>query len=65
MSVAVQVDPEIRRDTASASGARIVTDGKFLRAGGERFLVKGGRKARLRPTEGSFPPMRQIAADFL
>jgi beta-galactosidase/beta-glucuronidase len=66
VSVAVQVDPEIRRGAASAAGARIVTDGKFLRAGGERFLVKGVTYGTFAPdAEGyQFPPMGQIAEDF-
>ena len=66
MSFAVQVDPEVRRDTASAPGARIVTDGKFLHAGDGRFLVKGVTYGTFAPdAEGyQFPPMRQIAEDF-
>ena len=66
MSVAVQVDPEVRPGTASASDARIVTDGKFLRAAGERFLVKGVTYGTFAPdAEGyQFPPMRQVAEDF-
>src|SRR4029453_7895867 len=60
------VDPEVRRDTASASDARIVTDGKFLRAGDERFLVKGVTYGTFAPDAEAyqFPPMRQIAEDF-
>ena len=66
MSVAVQVDPEVQRDTASASGAHVVADGKFLRAGDERFLVKGVTYGTFAPDgEGyQFPPMRQVAEDF-
>ena len=66
MSVAVQVDPVVRRDTASPSGVRIVTDGKFLRAGDERFLVKGVTYGTFAPDAGGyqFPAMRQVAEDF-
>ena len=66
MTVSVQVDPEVPRGATSASGARIETDGKFLRAGDERFLVKGVTYGTFAPdAEGyQFPPMRQIAEDF-
>ena len=66
MSVAVEVDREVRRDSASGSGVKIVTDGKFLRAGDERFLVKGVAYGTFAPdAEGSqFPAIRQIAEDF-
>jgi len=56
VTTAVQPDAEVRRRTAAASSARIVTDGKFLRIppsanapGGDRFLVKG-------VTYGTFAP---------
>ena len=65
VSVAVQVDREIRRETASASGARLVTDGKFP-ARWRRAISRQGREY------GTFAPMptgissagRQIAEDF-
>ena len=40
MSTAVQAESDVRRETRIPSSMRIVTEGKFLRAGDERFLVK-------------------------
>jgi len=56
----------VRRSTQPASAARIATDGKFLRAGDERFLVKGVTYGTFAPdAEGyQFPPLPQIAVDF-
>ena len=66
MTTAVQPDPEVRRETRPTSAARIVTDGKFLRAGDERFLVKGVTYGTFAPdAEGyQFPSLQQAAADF-
>ena len=56
----------MRRSTQPASAARIATDGKFLRAGDERFLVKGVTYGTFAPdAEGyQFPSIQQIASDF-
>src|SRR5580765_3438333 len=45
---------------------RIVTEGKFLRAGDERFLVKGVTYGTFAPDADGyqFPPLPQVAADF-
>ncbi len=66
VSTAVQAAPEARRDRAPASAARVVADGKFLRAGDERFLVKGVTYGTFAPdSQGyQFPPLPQIARDF-
>jgi GT2 family glycosyltransferase/DNA-binding beta-propeller fold protein YncE len=66
VTTAVQPDPEVRRETRPAPAARIATDGKFLRAGDERFLVKGVTYGTFAPdAEGyQFPPLPQVAADF-
>jgi len=66
VSTAVQAAPDLRRDTAPARAARIVADGKFLRTGDERFLVKGVTYGTFAPdAEGyQFPPAQQIARDF-
>ena len=66
MSIAVQPDSEVRREPRPASAARIVTDGKFLRLGDERFLVKGVTYGTFAPDlQGyQFPSIQQIAADF-
>ena len=56
----------MRRSTQPASAARIATDGKFLRAGDERFLVKGVTYGTFAPDADGyqFPPIHQIASDF-
>ncbi|HMF99265.1 MAG TPA: glycosyltransferase [Vicinamibacterales bacterium] len=66
MTTAVRVDSDVRRSTSAATTARIATDGKFLRAGDERFLVKGVTYGTFAPDgEGcQFPPIQQVAADF-
>ena len=66
MSTAVQADSEVRRETRPASTARIVTEGKFLRAGDDRFLVKGVTYGTFAPdAQGyQFPSLQQAAADF-
>src|SRR5262245_35836279 len=66
MSTAVQAAPEARRESAPASAARIVTDGKFLRSGDDRFLVKGVTYGTFAPDANGhqFPPAGQVADDF-
>ncbi len=66
MSTAVQADPAVSPEVTPVSGTRIVADGKFLRAGDERFLVKGVTYGTFAPdTDGyQFPPLPQIAEDF-
>src|SRR5207245_1002250 len=49
VSTAVQAVRDVRRDAARQSNARVAADGKFLRLGNERFLVKG-------VTYGTFAP---------
>jgi GT2 family glycosyltransferase/sugar lactone lactonase YvrE len=71
VSTAVQVDAETQHQTAPASAAGVVTDGKFLRlaadgAPGQRFLVKGVTYGTFAPDADGyqFPPPRQVADDF-
>ena len=66
MSTAVQTPSEARPEPATRTVARIVRDGKFLRCGDERFLVKGVTYGTFAPdAEGyQFPPPQQIAEDF-
>jgi len=66
VTTAVQPDPEVRRDARPVPAARIATDGKFLRAGDERFLVKGVTYGTFAPdAQGyQFPSLQQVAADF-
>lgn len=66
MSTAVQAVPDFRRDTAPAPAARIVADGKFLRAGDDRFLIKGVTYGTFAPDADGyqFPAAQQIADDF-
>ena len=66
MSTAVQAGFEVRHGRSTASHARLAADGKFLRLGPERFLVKGVAYGTFTPdAEGrQFPCPRQIADDF-
>jgi O-antigen biosynthesis protein len=66
VTTAVQPDPEVRLETRPAPATRIAADGKFLRAGDERFLVKGVTYGTFAPdAQGyQFPPLPQVAADF-
>ena len=66
MSTIVQDRQEVLSDRPPALCARVVTDGKFLRAGNERFLVKGVTYGTFAPDADGyqFPPPRQIAEDF-
>jgi GT2 family glycosyltransferase len=66
VSTLVQADPPIRREPRPVSTARIAADGKFLRVGDERYLVKGVTYGTFAPDaqDNQFPPSRQIAEDF-
>ena len=74
MSTAVQADPEVRAHATPELAARIVTDGKFLRAetpgaeaaDGVRFLVKGVTYGTFAPDADGyqFPALHQVAEDF-
>ena len=66
MTKTLQIDPAIHGGPASRAVARIVADGKFLLAGGDRFLVKGVTYGTFAPdAEGyQLPPLRQVANDF-
>ena len=74
MSTAVQADSEVRTHATPELAARIVTDGKFLRADspgasgadGVRFLVKGVTYGTFAPDSDGyqFPPLHRIAEDF-
>jgi GT2 family glycosyltransferase len=65
-TTALQADPEVRRDTPPAPAVRIAADGKFLRAGADRFLVKGVTYGTFAPDADGyqFPPRDRIAEDF-
>jgi GT2 family glycosyltransferase/DNA-binding beta-propeller fold protein YncE len=66
VTTAVQDRIKIREQRASVSHARLATDGKFLRAGQERFLIKGVTYGTFAPdtTGYQFPTPPQVAADF-
>jgi GT2 family glycosyltransferase/DNA-binding beta-propeller fold protein YncE len=66
VTTAVHADSNVRRETHPASTARIATDGKFLRVGDERFLVKGVTYGTFAPDADGyqFPPLPQVVADF-
>ena len=66
MSTVIQATAAVRREPTPASAAPITTDGKFLRAGDERFLIKGVTYGTFAPDgQGyQFPPLPQVAEDF-
>ena len=66
MSTLVQTDPHVRREPRPVPAERIAADGKFLRVGNERYLVKGVTYGTFAPdAQGyQFPSPQQIAEDF-
>jgi GT2 family glycosyltransferase/sugar lactone lactonase YvrE len=66
VSIALQADPTVGRAATLAADARIVADGKFLRAGHERFLIKGVTYGTFAPDADGyqFPSQERIAEDF-
>ncbi|HEY7284149.1 MAG TPA: hypothetical protein VH497_01810, partial [Vicinamibacterales bacterium] len=66
MTTAVQADLSMPPRAADVSSAKVVADGKFLRAGSERFLIKGVTYGTFAPDADGyqFPSVRQIHADF-
>src|SRR5262249_41215478 len=66
VSTSVQTEPAAPRSVRPASDTRVVADGKFLRAGDERFLVKGVTYGTFAPGDDGyqFPSLQQIAKDF-
>jgi GT2 family glycosyltransferase/DNA-binding beta-propeller fold protein YncE len=57
---------EEREDRTPIAGVEVAADGKFLLAGGERFLVKGVTYGTFAPDAHGyqFPPPAQVAKDF-
>jgi GT2 family glycosyltransferase/sugar lactone lactonase YvrE len=66
VSTALQVEPRLRKKLAPLADARISADGKFLRIGDERLLVKGVTYGTFAPdAQGyQFPSLDQISDDF-
>lgn len=66
MSTAVQASPTVLQDPNPATTVRIAADGKFLRAGDARFLLKGVTYGTFAPDADGyqFPALPQIAEDF-
>ena len=66
MTTALQAPLEIREDRAPLSGARLTANGKFLRAGDDRFLIKGVTYGTFSPdaTGYQYPRPQQVAEDF-
>ena len=67
MNIAVPTQaPLIPGATTPSLNTRIAADGKFLRAGDERFLVKGVTYGTFAPDEAGyqFPAIKQVSADF-
>jgi GT2 family glycosyltransferase/DNA-binding beta-propeller fold protein YncE len=66
VNTAVQADALATHDQVRTSAERVAADGKFLRAGDERFLVKGVTYGTFAPdAQGyQFPPPSRVAEDF-
>jgi GT2 family glycosyltransferase len=66
LSTVVQADPVVPRRPAEVSAAKVVADGKFLRAGADRFLVKGVTYGTFAPDADGcqFPPLSRVSEDF-
>ena len=66
MSTIVEAQSDVRRESRTPLTARIATEGKFLRVGDERFLVKGVTYGTFAPDANGyqFPSLQQITADF-
>ncbi|MQA29255.1 MAG: glycosyltransferase [Luteitalea sp.] len=67
VNIAVPARPDIRPDATTPSlGGRTTADGKFLRADGGRFLVKGVTYGTFAPDAAGYqlPAPQQNAADF-
>ncbi|MEQ1730201.1 MAG: glycoside hydrolase family 2 TIM barrel-domain containing protein, partial [Vicinamibacterales bacterium] len=67
MSTVVQADQAFSPvDTAVPPVERVAIDGKFLRAGTDRFLIKGVTYGTFAPDAGGyqFPPLAQLTEDF-
>jgi len=66
LSIAVQDARDVPAADASRSYARVSTDGKFLKAGSERFLVKGVTYGTFAPDADGyqFPCLKQVSEDF-
>jgi GT2 family glycosyltransferase/DNA-binding beta-propeller fold protein YncE len=66
VNTAVQTESALHRWPRTAAAGRLATDGKFLRAGSERFLVKGVTYGTFAPDPRGvqFPGLHQIESDF-
>ena len=67
MSISVQADPAASpADTAIPPVERVAIDGKFLRAGTDRFLIKGVTYGTFAPDADGyqFPAIARITEDF-
>ncbi len=67
MSIALQADPAVRpARSAAPTDHRVSVDGKFLRIGDDRFLIKGVTYGTFAPDADGyqFPAIAQIDEDF-
>ena len=66
MKTAVQADALATHDQVRTSAERVAADGKFLRAGDERFLIKGVTYGTFAPdAQGyQFPSPSRVSKDF-
>jgi GT2 family glycosyltransferase len=66
VTTAIQPGPAAREDRTPIVGARVVSDGKFLRCDDARFLLKGVTYGTFAPDADGyqFPSPQRIAEDF-
>src|SRR6185436_17286168 len=66
VTTAVQTRLEVREDRTPVSHVRVAADGKFLRVGDERVLIKGVTYGTFAPDVrgDQFPDARRVAEDF-
>ncbi|MBS1818007.1 MAG: glycosyltransferase [Acidobacteria bacterium] len=66
MSIALQADPAPPPAASTPGAQRVATDGKFLRTGDDRFLIKGVTYGTFAPDENGyqFPPLERVEQDF-
>jgi GT2 family glycosyltransferase len=66
LTTAVQAEPTPQHEISPSPLAKVVADGKFLRAGEHRFLVKGVTYGTFAPDARGcqFPALARVAEDF-
>jgi len=66
VSIAVSAEAGVHHDVGGSTASKVAVDGKFLRAGHDRFLVKGVAYGTFAPDANGlqFPPLTTVADDF-